>query len=113
MVGYKNVMTSFPILILLVLAALAFTAGGVCMKYSEGLTRLGPSIWVGILFLAGAGCQALAMRREELSVTYIFVLGLESVLAFVFGVLFFGEEVSVARISAVILITAGIVLLHR
>ena len=100
-------------LVLLVIAALSFTCGGVFMKYSLGLTRLMPSLLTGILFLAGAGCQALGMRREDMSVAYIFVLGLESVLAFVFGRIFFGESVSLSRIAALILITLGIVLLRR
>lgn len=99
--------------VLFVLAAVAFTVGGVCMKYSDGLTRLTPTILVAILFLAGAGCQGLAMRREEMSVAYIFVLGLESILAFAFGAYFFGEAVTPLRVSAVALITLGIVLLHR
>ena len=106
-------MQQIPNVVLLVLAALSFTAGGVCMKYSEGLTRLAPSVLLALLFLLGAALQALAMRREEMSVAYIFVLGLESVLAFAFGVLFFGETISVSRVGAVVLITLGIVLLHR
>src|ERR1039458_8063184 len=69
---------------LLVMAALSFTSGGVFMKHSEGLRRFTPSLLTGILFLAGAACQALAMRREEMSVAYIVVLGFASVLAFVF-----------------------------
>jgi multidrug transporter EmrE-like cation transporter len=48
-----------------------------------------------------------------MAVAYIFVLGLESVLAFVFGAYFFGETVSVTRVVAVGLITGGIVLLHQ
>src|SRR5215213_7400444 len=91
--------------VLLILAALAFTAGGVCMKYSDGLTRLGPSILTGVLFLGGAACQAVAMRREEMSVVYVFVLGLESVLAFIFGAMIFGDAVTAVRITAVALIT--------
>lgn len=106
-------MGAIPSLYLLVAAALAYTAGGVFMKYSEGLTRLAPSFAVGILFLFGAACQALAMRKEELSVSYVFVLGLESVLAFGFGVVFFGEAATVTRVAAVGLITLGIVLLHQ
>jgi quaternary ammonium compound-resistance protein SugE len=83
------------------------------MKYSLGLTRLMPSLLTGILFLAGAGCQALAMRREDMSVTYVFVPGLDSLPAFVSGGIFFGESVSLSRIAALILITVGIVLLRR
>ena len=99
-------------MILMIVAAVFFPVGGLCMKQSEGLTRVGPSVLLGVLFLAGAACQALAMRREEMSVTYVFVLGLESVLVCVLGVVFFEEAVTVARICAVGLITAGIVLLR-
>lgn len=106
-------MGQIPNVVVLALAALSFTCGGVFMKQSEGLTRLGPSVALGALFLLGAGLQALAMRREEMAVAYIFVLGLESVLAFAFGAYFFGETVTVTRLVAVCLITGGIVLLHQ
>jgi multidrug transporter EmrE-like cation transporter len=106
-------MSAIPNVVLLSLAALAFTAGGVCMKYSEGLTRVGPSALLGTLFLIGAALQALAMRRADLSVAYVFVLGLESVLAFGFGVFLFGEAATASRIGGVVLITLGIWLLHR
>ena len=99
-------------MILMIAAAVLFTVGGLCMKQSEGLTRVWPTVLLGVLFLAGAASQALAMRREEMSVAYVFVLGLESVLACVFGVVFFGEAVTVGRVCAVGLITAGIVLLR-
>ena len=79
-------MNGVPNVVLLLLAALSFTVGGICMKHSDGLTKAGPSVLLGILFLLGAGLQALAMRREDMSVSYIFVLGMESVLAFGFGV---------------------------
>jgi multidrug transporter EmrE-like cation transporter len=98
---------------LLVMAALCFTCGGVMMKYSDGLTRLMPSVLTGILFLAGAACQARAMRGEDMSVSYVVVLGLESVLAFVFGRVFFGESVSFSRLGALMLIVSGIALLRR
>ncbi|HVW87521.1 MAG TPA: SMR family transporter [Bryobacteraceae bacterium] len=96
---------------LLVAAAVAFTAGGVAMKYSAGLTRMWPSALVFALFCAGAAAQALAMRRAEMAATYIVVLGMESVLAFGLGVVVFREPATPARIVAVALVTAGIVML--
>jgi multidrug transporter EmrE-like cation transporter len=57
--------------------------------------------------------QAIAMKKLEMAVTYIFVLGLESVLAFLLGVLVFRESASLGRIVAVSLVTAGIILLNR
>ena len=82
------------------------------MKYSAGLTRLAPSILVFVLFCAGAAAQALAMRRAEMSATYILVLGLESVLAFGMGVAVFSEPATPVRILAVALVTVGVLLLR-
>jgi multidrug transporter EmrE-like cation transporter len=64
------------------------------------------------LFLIGAALQALAMKREDLAVTYLLVVGLESVLAFLFGVLVFSESCTPVRIAGVLLITGGIVSLR-
>ena len=83
------------------------------MKYSQGLTRLGPSVAIFALFCAGAACQAVAMRRAEMGVVYIFVLGLEAILAFFLSVFLLGERVSVGRVCAVAVIVAGIALLER
>jgi len=75
-----------------ILAALFFTVGGVFMKLSEGLTKFWPTVIVFALFLVGAALQTLAMKREDLAVTYLLVVGLESILAFLFGVLWFSES---------------------
>ncbi|HEX4170454.1 MAG TPA: SMR family transporter [Bryobacteraceae bacterium] len=98
---------------LLSLAALCFTLGGVCMKWSAGLTRMWPSLLMSLLFLTGAALQALAMRNEDMSASYISVLGLETVLALACGRLFLGEAISAVRLCGVALIASGVLLLHR
>lgn len=99
--------------ILLLAASVLFAIGGLFMKYSQGLTRPGPSVAVFALFCAGAACQAVAMRRAEMGVAYIFVLGLEAILAFLLSVFLLSERVNVSRVCAVALIVAGIALLER
>jgi len=94
-------------------AAVAFAVGGVCMKYSAGLTRPVPTALLFLLFGAGAAAQTLAMRHAQMGATYIFVLGLESVLAFLLGVAVFGEPATPLRIAAVALVTVGVILLRR
>jgi len=64
------------------------------------------------LFLVGAALQTLAMKREDLAVTYLWVVGLESILAFAFGVLLFSESCHPLRIAGVLLITGGIISLR-
>ena len=99
-------------LILSVVAALFFTCGGVFMKLSSGFTRLGAGAAAIALFVAGAVAQTFALKYAELGVAYVFVLGLEAVLAFCFGALFFGESVSVPKVLGVVLIIGGFALLH-
>ncbi len=93
-------------------AACTFTLGGVCMKSSVGMTRPVPTVLLYLLFTAGATFQALALRRSDLGVAYLFVLGLEAVLAFVLGALLFAEAISVWKLLGLAAIVAGIVLLH-
>ncbi len=99
-------------LLLIASAALAFAIGGIFMKLSVGLSRLGPSVWLFLCFAAGAICQTLALRRSDLGVAYLFVLGLEAVLTFVFGVWFFREACSLTKIAGVAAVVIGILLLH-
>jgi len=99
-------------LLLAVTAALAYTVGGIFMKLSDGLSRLEPSMLVYLFFGVGPSMQSLAMRKAQLGVAYLFVLGLEAVLAFLFGVLWFRESHSFLKLCGVALVVAGIVMLH-
>jgi quaternary ammonium compound-resistance protein SugE len=98
---------------MLIFVALCYAAGGVCMKWSAGLTRPWPSVGVFTLFCAGAALQCLAMRDAEMGSTYIVVLGLEASLAFGLGVRLFAEPFTGVRMLAVLLVIAGMVLLKR
>ena len=100
-------------LILALLSALAFTAGDVFMKHSDGLTRLAPSLLVYLFFAGGASFQARAMRGAELSVTSIVVMGLEAALAIGIGIVYFKEGLSLFKVAGLVLIVAGIAVLQR
>ena len=98
-------------LVLSILAALAYVAGGACMKAT---TADAPgwiaAVWVA--FLVGASLQTAAMRGQDLGSSYIVVLGLEAVAAFAVGVWAYGEAVTATRVAGVLLVTAGIALLR-
>jgi small multidrug resistance pump/quaternary ammonium compound-resistance protein SugE len=93
-------------------AAVSFTAGGVAMKASAGMTRLTPTVLFFLLFAAGATFQALALRNADLGVAYLVVLGLEAVLAAALGVWIYSEHVSTSKCLGVLAVVVGIVLLH-
>ncbi len=95
-------------------AALMFTVGGIFMKPSEGLTRPWPTVAVLGLFTIGALLLTLSVAaRGELGAAYLFVLGLETVLAFSFGMFIFGERASAGRILGLVLLLAGMILIER
>ena len=106
-IQYENLLFAGSVL----LAALFFTVGGIFMKLSEGLTTFWPTMIVFALFVTGAALQTLAMKREELAVTYL-VVRLESILAFLFGVLVFSESCTPVRIASVLFIAGGIISLR-
>lgn len=101
-----------PIL-LFVLAAFLFATGGLCMKYSEGLTRLQPSLGVFLCFCAGAACQTMGMRRREMGPAYVLVLGLEAIAAVGLGVFVLGERMNGSKLAAMVLILVGMAILER
>jgi quaternary ammonium compound-resistance protein SugE len=94
------------------LAAVCFTVGGVFMKRADGLRHAAPTMLFLLLFAVGAALQSQAMRRAELTTTYVIVLGLEAVLAVGFGMLLFAEPMTSRKLCAVALIVVGIALLR-
>ncbi|WP_239470574.1 DMT family transporter [Archangium violaceum] len=106
-------MVSGIVWVQMVLASACFAVGGIFMKLSDGVSRPLPSAAFLLLFLLGAVLQSVALRRADLGVVYIAVLGLEAALTLVFSVLLFRESLSFARVLAVLLIVAGVLLLRR
>lgn len=97
----------------LLLASLAYAVGGLFMKQSAGATRPLPTVGFLLLFVAGAVLQAIAMRKADMGVSYVFVLGMEAVAAVVLSVLILREPWTLSRLAAVVVILAGIAWLRR
>jgi multidrug transporter EmrE-like cation transporter len=98
--------------ILIFVAAAAFAFGGAAMKYSDGFSRFTPSLIMMLLFILGAGFQTIAMKQQQMSVTYIAVLGLEAVLAFGFGAVFFKEGYALSKVAGAALVLIGVAFLR-
>jgi multidrug transporter EmrE-like cation transporter len=99
-------------LVLYAIAAALYVAGGTLMKYSQGLTRLLPSVALVAVFSAGALIQAWAMKSEALGPSYVIVLGLEALLAVIAGSIIFAEQVTVKTLCGVMLVVLGIAVLR-
>ena len=94
-------------------AALSFAVGGYFMKLSQGLSRVGPTALVFVCFGVGAALQTLAMRDEQMTVTYVIVLGLEAMAAYLVGALLLDETTTPAKLGGIGLVVAGIMLLKK
>lgn len=98
--------------LLVLSAAASFTVGGIFMKLADGVRDKSAIAALLVCFATGAILQSLAMRGEDLGVTYIVVLGVEAALAFLFGWLFFAEAVTAMKLAGVVAIVLGIVALR-
>lgn len=94
-------------LLVAIFAALAYTIGGVCMKFSAGFSQPLPSLLVYILFFIGATLQTYLTYQAQLGVTYILVLGLEAGCALLLSNIVFKESYSTPAIVGIFLIIVG------
>jgi multidrug transporter EmrE-like cation transporter len=94
------------------LAAVSFSIGGYFMKLSAGLTHLRPTLLMVGFFSVGTVLQTVAMRGEQMAITYIVVLGFEAIAAFALSVFLLNEGSSLPKFAGVALVLAGIVLLR-
>jgi small multidrug resistance pump/quaternary ammonium compound-resistance protein SugE len=65
-----------------------------------------------MFFVVGACLQTVAMRDEQMSITYIVVLGIEAITALSLSVVLLKETASVAKLAGVGFVLVGIVLLR-
>lgn len=82
------------------------------MKQSDGFTRLWPSVATLAFMGVSFGLLALAMKSLPMGTAYMVWTGIGAVGAFVVGVVFLQEHVSLLRVVAALLIIAGIVLMR-
>ncbi len=82
------------------------------MKLSEGMTHLVPTVAFIVLFLLGAVMQTFALEKTQLSVTYVIVLGIEAVTAFLLGIFMLGEHTTPFKLGGTVLILFGIIALR-
>ena len=94
--------------LILLLAGLLETAWAVGLKYSQGFTRLWPSVWTAVAMIGSLWLLAQAVRTLPLGTAYAVWTGIGAVGAVLWGLLFFGEPANTARIVCIALIVAGI-----
>lgn len=93
----------------LVVAGLFETAWAVGLKYTDGFTRLGPSLLVLAAMAVSVYGLSLAMRVLPVGTAYVAWTGIGSLGAVLIGLFFLGEPRSALRLASIALIVAGVV----
>lgn len=81
------------------------------MKQSHGFSRLVPSIVTLVTMIGSFWLLSVSMRTLPLGTAYTIWTGIGAVGAFLVGIIFLAEPVNVMRITAVLLIVTGLILM--
>lgn len=91
------------------LAAGALEVGwAVGLKYSQGFTRLGPSLRTLASMIASFGLLGLALKSLPLGTAYAVWTGIGALGTALLGLWLFGESADWPRLASIALIVAGI-----
>ena len=95
--------------VVLVIAGLFEVGWAIGLKYTEGFTRLWPTVGTLGAMVVSVGLLGLAMRSLPVGTAYAVWTGIGAVGTVVLGIVLFSEPATAARLACVGLIVAGIV----
>lgn len=95
--------------IYLFVAGLFEVAWAIGLKYTEGFSRLAPSLLTLAAMAISMALLGLALRTLPVGTAYAVWTGIGAVGTAALGIYLFGEPATTARISSIALIVAGIV----
>jgi len=78
------------------------------LKYTEGFTRLWPSVITIVAMVASVWFLALALRTIPVGTGYAVWTGIGAVGTAILGIVLFAEPATAARLACIALIVAGI-----
>ena len=95
--------------VVLFFAGLCEIGWAVGLKYTEGFSRLWPSVATGVAMLASVVLLGWSLKTLPLGTAYAVWTGIGAVGTARLGMLLFGESREAARLACIALIVAGIV----
>lgn len=93
----------------LFIAGLFEIGWAVGLKYTDGFTRLWPTVGTLVALATSMGLLGLALRTLPLGTAYAIWTGIGSVGTAILGIVLFREPATAMRLSCIALIVAGIV----
>jgi quaternary ammonium compound-resistance protein SugE len=95
--------------IILFIAGLFETAWAIGLKYTDGFTRLWPSVGTLVAMIISVVLLGYAMKSLPVGTAYAVWTGIGAVGTVILGIVLFSEPVNVGRVVSIALIIAGII----
>jgi quaternary ammonium compound-resistance protein SugE len=95
--------------IILVVAGLFEVGWAIGLKFTEGFTRLWPTVWTVMAMVISLWLLGIAMKPLPVGTAYAVWVGVGAVGTAVLGIVLLGEPANTGRLISVALIVAGIV----
>jgi quaternary ammonium compound-resistance protein SugE len=95
--------------LILITAGLFEVAWAIGLKYTEGFTRLFPTLGTVIAMILSLALLGLAMKTLPVGTAYAVWVGVGAVGTAILGIVLLGESANPLRIASLALIVAGIV----
>lgn len=95
--------------LLLVIAGILEVAWALGLKYTEGFTKLWPSVFTVFAIIASLSLLGLAMRTLPVGTAYAVWTGIGAVGTVIAGIFLFKDPATFARIFSICLILAGLI----
>jgi quaternary ammonium compound-resistance protein SugE len=95
--------------IILVLAGLFETGWAIGLKYTDGFTRLWPTLWTGLAMIISLWLLGIALKTLPVGTAYSVWVGVGAVGTVILGIALLEEPANAARLISVALIITGII----
>jgi quaternary ammonium compound-resistance protein SugE len=93
----------------LFIAGLLEVGWAIGLKYTEGFSRLWPSVWTVAAMILSLAFLGLALKALPVGTAYAVWTGIGAIGTVILGIYLFNEPATAARLACIGLILAGIV----
>jgi quaternary ammonium compound-resistance protein SugE len=108
-IGVSSLMKNNASWMILVVAGLFEVAWAIGLKYSEGFSRVWPSIATAGAMIVSIVLLGIAMKNLPVGTAYAAWTGIGAIGTVLLGIVLFGDSASPSRLICVALIMAGII----